>query len=57
MGGKANEHIRNGRAQEALEELRLGEIDASYTRLVMPLTTTKEFLADATKKRRNATVP
>ena len=44
---KANEHLKNGRAKEAVEELRLGEIDVTYTRVLMPLTTTKKCLADA----------
>ena len=44
---KANEHLKNGRAKEAVEELRLGEIDVTYTRVLMPLTTTKKCLAEA----------
>ena len=38
---KANEHFKNGRAKEAVEELRLGEIDVTYSRVLMPLTATK----------------
>ena len=44
---KANEHFKKGRAKEAIEELRLGEINVSYTRVMMPLTATKKCLADA----------
>ena len=44
---KANEHFKSGRAKEAIEELRLGEIDVTYTRVMMPLTATKKCLADA----------
>jgi hypothetical protein len=44
---KANEHFKNGRAKEAVEELRLGEIDVTYSRVMMPLTATKKCLADA----------
>ena len=44
---KANEHLKSGRAKEAIEELRLGEIDVTYSRVMMPLTATKKCLADA----------
>jgi hypothetical protein len=44
---KANEHFKGGRAKEAVEELRLGEIDVTYSRVMMPLTATKKCLADA----------
>jgi hypothetical protein len=44
---KANEHLKSGRAKEAIEELRLGEINVTYTRVLMPLTATKKCLADA----------
>jgi len=44
---KANEHFKSGRAKEAVEELRLGEIDVTYSRIMMPLTATKKCLADA----------
>ena len=44
---KANEHVKSGRAKEAIEELRLGEIDVTYTRVLMPLTATTKCLADA----------
>ena len=46
---KANEHIKNSRAKEAVEELRLGEIDVTYTRVLMPLAATKKCLAEAMK--------
>ena len=44
---KANEHFKSGRAKEAVEELRLGEIDVTYSRVMMPLTATTKCLADA----------
>jgi len=34
---KANEHFKNGKSKEGLEELRLGEIEVNYTRLLMPI--------------------
>ncbi len=46
---KANEHLKSGRSKEAIEELRLGEIDVVYTRVLLPLETTKKQLADAKK--------
>ena len=56
---KANEHLKNGRAKEAIEELRLGEIDVTYSRVMMPLTATKKCLADAMQlaKSTNTTRP
>ncbi len=44
---KANEHLKSGRSKEALEELRLGEIDVIYTRVLLPLESTKKRVADA----------
>jgi hypothetical protein len=44
---KANEHFKYGRGKEAIEELRLGEINVTYTRVLMPLTATKKCLANA----------
>jgi cellobiose-specific phosphotransferase system component IIA len=44
---KANEHLKAGRSKEAVEELRLGRIDVSFTRLMMPLGITKQCVADA----------
>ena len=46
---KANEHLKNGKAQDALDELRLGQVDVMYNRVWMPLVSTKTHLADATK--------
>jgi hypothetical protein len=46
---KANEHFRNGRAKEALEELRLGDISVMYTRAWMPLASATKHLDQATK--------
>jgi hypothetical protein len=46
---KANEHLKNGQTQQALDELRLGQIDVMYNRVWMPLASTKTHLADATK--------
>jgi len=45
----ANEHLKSGRSKEALEELRLGEVDVVFTRLMLPLEATKKRVADAQK--------
>ncbi len=45
----ANEHIKSGRSKEALEELRLGEVDVVFARLMLPLESTKKRVADAEK--------
>ena len=44
---KANEHLKVGRSKYAVEELRLGEVDIVYTRLMLPLTATAKRVADA----------
>jgi hypothetical protein len=46
---KANEHLKSGRSKEAIEELRLGEIDVVFSRVLLPLVTTEKRLADAEK--------
>jgi len=46
---KANEHFRNGKAKEALEELRLGDIAVMYTRAWMPLAAASKHLDQATQ--------
>lgn len=46
---KANEHIRKGEHAKAREELRLGEIDVTYTRFWMPLDQSKKHLDQAIK--------
>jgi hypothetical protein len=46
---KANEHFKNGRAKEALEELRLGDIAVMYNRAWMPLAAATKHLDQATK--------
>ena len=46
---KANEHFKNGRAKEALEELRLGDIAVMYNRAWMPLASATKHLDQATK--------
>jgi hypothetical protein len=46
---KANEHFKNGRKKEALEELRLGEIEVHYDRVFMPLASTYKHIEQATK--------
>jgi hypothetical protein len=46
---KANEHLKSGSSKEALEELQLGEVDVVFTRLMLPLETTKKRVADAEK--------
>ena len=44
---KANDHLKSGHSKEALEELRLGEVDVIFTRLLLPLESTKKRVADA----------
>lgn len=46
---KANEHFRAGKAKEALEELRLGDISVMYTRAWMPLAAATKHLDQAAK--------
>ena len=46
---KANEHLKSGSSKEALEELRLGEVDVVFSRVMLPLETTKKRVADAEK--------
>ncbi len=46
---KANEHLKSGRSKEAIEELRLGEVDVVFTRVMLPLESTKKRVADAEK--------
>jgi hypothetical protein len=44
---KANEHFQKGESKKGLEELKLGEIDVNFSRVLMSLGTTKKRLADA----------
>lgn len=44
---KANEHLKNGRSKEAIEELRLGKIDVNFTRIMMSLSATRQCVTDA----------
>jgi len=46
---KANEHFKAGRSKEALEELRLGEIDVVYTRAMLPWKATQKRVDEAEK--------
>lgn len=46
---KANEHFKNGKKKEALEELRLGEIEVNYSRVWMPLASASKHIEQATK--------
>ncbi|HEX4144615.1 MAG TPA: YfdX family protein [Pirellulales bacterium] len=46
---KANEHLKSGRSKEAIEELKLGEVDVVFTRVLLPLEATKKRVADAEK--------
>lgn len=46
---KANEHLKSGRSKQAIEELQLGEIDVVFTRVMLPLESTKKRVADAEK--------
>ena len=46
---KANEHFKNGKRKEALEELHLGEVEVIYNRLWMPLAPAYRRLDQAIK--------
>jgi hypothetical protein len=46
---KANEHFKNGKSKEAIEELRLAAISVSCTRVLMPLATTTDWVMEASK--------
>jgi hypothetical protein len=46
---KANEHFKNGKHKEALEELRLGEVEVMYNRVWMPLASTYKHIEQASK--------
>lgn len=45
----ANEHFKNGRNKEALEELRLGDIEVMYNRVLMPIALTSKHIDQAEK--------
>ena len=45
----ANEHFKAGRSKEAIEELRLGEVEVMYSRAWMPLASTAKHLDQAIK--------
>lgn len=44
---KANEHFKTGEHKEALEQLRLAEIDVSYVRAMISLSATKKHVETA----------
>ncbi len=46
---KANEHLKSGHSKDAIEELRLGEVEVVFARVMLPLETTKKRVADAEK--------
>jgi hypothetical protein len=46
---KANEHFKTGNVKKAVEELRLASIDVNCTRILMSLTKTNQYVADAVK--------
>ena len=46
---KANEHFKKGETKEAIDELKLGQIDVSYNRVWMPLASAKTHLDSASK--------
>lgn len=46
---KANEHFKRGQHKEAMEELRLAEVDVSYTRTLMPIKATTKRVDQALK--------
>ena len=41
---KADEHLKKGEHEKALEELRLGEVDVDYTQLLIPIAQSQEHL-------------
>lgn len=46
---KANQHFKKGESKEAIEELRLAAITVSCTRVMMPLSSTSNWVAEATR--------
>lgn len=46
---KANEHFKNRKSKEAIEELRLGGIGVTFSRILLPLSETMKKVAEATK--------
>ena len=42
--GKANAHLKQGHATMARDELRLAEVDASFSRILMPVDATRRHL-------------
>jgi ABC-type amino acid transport substrate-binding protein len=46
---KANEHLRKGKKKEALEALKLGEIDVAITTSLVPVKFAKEHIDQAAK--------
>ncbi len=46
---KANEDFANGRSRPGIDELRLAEVDASFSRVLMPLQTTGRQIAAANR--------
>ena len=47
--GKANKHFAKGDCKAATDELRLAEVDASFSRVLMPLDATARHVAEAMK--------
>lgn len=47
---KANEHLKKGEHAKALEELRLGEIDVTYTRSWLPIAQARKHLEQAVRQ-------
>jgi hypothetical protein len=50
---KANESLKSGSHTKAIEELRLGDIDVNYTRLWMPMASSRERLEQAIRLTRD----
>ncbi len=46
---KANKYFKNGQSKEAIEELRLGEIDVTYTCVLLPWDATIKCVNQASK--------
>ncbi len=46
---KSNQHISKGEGKQAIDELKLAEVDATFSRVLMPLQPTIRFVDNAAK--------
>jgi hypothetical protein len=46
---KSNQHISKGESKQAIDELKLAEVDATFSRVLMPLQSTTRLVDDAAK--------